>query len=543
MKFSFKNKAAAYVPALAAAAVLSLSSCSDSFLDRDPNGYQITEDQLNEAMKWNTKVMLGEMQGISTNLIQWRAGGTTDQDDFGQKSVDIATDIMAGDIVYPYENTYGWFRDDCRLSSADLNGRQAQTNWYYYYKVINSANFVLGTAGSDVVEPENAQNKLYFAQAKTARGFAYYKLATLYSKGYDLEKDKKRLPVYREQSSTYAAPQTIDSVYRQAIFDFTGAIKAYENAAAAGVSQSGIDQPSIAVAYTLLAYTYLDMGRYAEAEDAAAKGIAAAEKAGKRILKKSELYNGFNSVSTPDWMWGMDITAENTGGLCTFWGMMDLFTYSYTFAGDFKVMNQDLFLSMGDNDARAKWFYGFNEAGGQPAAKLLMPINKFYSASGAAAAGRDATTGTVNLYAYDDKGNPKSYNGGGDRNWESDIHFMRIEEPYMIAAEAAARQGKLGEARTYLGAILAERDADAAAAIQTMSQADLLEEIYKNWRVEFWGEGKALQTIKRFKKSATRPANDYYNSIGTVNYDDDRFTFAVPNSELSTNPLMKDVDK
>ena len=81
-----------------AAALLSFSACSDSFLDRETDGSFITPDQLEESAKWNPKVLLGQTQGITTSLIRWQAGGTDSQSDFGQKSVDISTDLMSHDM-------------------------------------------------------------------------------------------------------------------------------------------------------------------------------------------------------------------------------------------------------------------------------------------------------------------------------------------------------------------------------------------------------------------------------------------------------------
>lgn len=56
-----KYKFLAYIPVMAAA-LLSFSACSDSFLDRETDGSFITPDQLEESAKWNPKVLLGQTQ-------------------------------------------------------------------------------------------------------------------------------------------------------------------------------------------------------------------------------------------------------------------------------------------------------------------------------------------------------------------------------------------------------------------------------------------------------------------------------------------------
>lgn len=518
-----KYKFLAYLPVMAAALV-SFSSCSEDFLDREPDGSYITPDQLEKSSGWNPKILLGETQGITSSLTRWKAGGSTNnQSDFGQKSIDIATDLITHDMVFSQGCSFGWFSSEAVGNAVTRTGTRTQLAWYNYYKVIDACNFTFTTTGSDEVEPENAENKLYYAEAKTARAFAYLQLETLYAGNYETDKDKKVLPIYREQSDTYHAPETNAKVYEQILFDLDGAIQAFQNAAAEDVTTGdAIDQPTIAVAYTLKAYAYLQMGDNAQAKANADLAIEAAKASGKSVLPQNRLNFGFNTINNDDWMWGVDITADNTGGLCTFWGMMDLYTYSYTGAGDWKVINSDLFNQIPETDARRNWFttspYYQRYAGTEMAPLCLLPTGKFHSAV------------TSNIM--------------GDRTWESDIHFMRIEECYLIAAEAEARQHNLTSACDYLKAILDNRDAAKAEAIYNMNEEELLNEIFFEWRVEMWGEGKSLMTFKRFKKDAQLTAeNDYYTEQNTIGYNSPKFIFRIPNQELQYNPLMKDAEQ
>lgn len=181
-----KYKFLAYIPVMAAA-LLSFSACSDSFLDRETDGSFITPDQLEESAKWNPKVLLGQTQGITTSLICWQAGGTDSQSDFGQKSVDISTDLMSHDMVMSRGSSYGYFISEAQGTAANKNN--TASNWYFYYKVIDASNFTFTTLGSDEIAPENASYKLYYAQAKTARAFAYSNLVNLFTGDYATYKD------------------------------------------------------------------------------------------------------------------------------------------------------------------------------------------------------------------------------------------------------------------------------------------------------------------------------------------------------------------
>lgn len=504
-----KYKFLAYIPVMAAA-LLSFSSCSEDFLDREPDGNYITTDQLEKAAKWNPKVLLGQTQGVTTSLIRWKAGGSDSQSDFGQKSVDISTDIIAHDIVFSNGtgSRYGYFREEAQGKATDKTS--TSTDWYFYYKVIDACNFTLSTLGSDEVEPENPQYKLYYAEAKAARAYAYYNLVTLFTSGdYATNKDQKVLPIYRTQSDKAHGPEPTSKVYDLILTDLEDALVAFANASSAsdGKIVPSIDQPSPAVAHTLKAYTYLQMGDYPAAKQSADNAIQISTAAGKKILTEDELNNGFNNVNNDNWLWGIDITADNTGGLCTFWSMMDYYTFGYTYAGDFKSINSTLYNQIPATDARRGWFHP----------SVLLPLGKFHSAV--------------------------STSAGGDRSWESDIHFMRVEECYLIAAEAEARQEHLTGACTYLKAILDNRDTATAETLSSMTQEQLLNEIFFNWRVEMWGEGKSLQTFKRFKKDIVCPANDKYGQLGTITAGSKSLIFAIPQQELNYNPLMKDANQ
>ena len=85
---------------------------------------------------------------------------------------------------------------------------------------------------------------------------------------------------------------------------------------------------------------------------------------------------------------------------------------------------------------------------------------------------------------------------------------MRVEVAYLIAAEAAFKRGSThaADAVNYLKQLCDERvldgkDAEYAAWLATLSGDALKDAIAYNWRVEMWGEGYALQTLRRLTKS------------------------------------------
>lgn len=214
-------------------------------------------------------------------------------------------------------------------------------------------------------------------------------------------------------------------------------------------------------------------------------------------------------------MWGLDLNKDNTMGLGTFWGHVDLFTYSYAAAGEPKQIDANLAAKIAEHDDDIRFFWFNIDGSTLPIPNYYYtPLNKFFDA------------GRI----------PQ-----GDRQWENDEVFMRVEEMYLIAAEGYARAGgpdHLDAAKEILAALLEQRDAATAAMVSDMSQDELLETIYYNWRVEMWGEGKGLLTMKRFQKTVTLGTNNLYHKNEQLSWDDERLTFTIPQREIANNPLL-----
>lgn len=473
-----------------------MASCTSDTLESEPQGY-INPEQIEASAKWNPNVMLGQSIGISYTSFVQGSGGTSDHDDFGQKSVDIATDLMSGDMVMA-ALSYGWFTADAKLQNNTKDRNRTYMIWRYYFQVIKAANAIFDAVGGDEKYPEG-ENLMYFGQAKVMRAYAYFNLVNLYARPYSESKSTKALPIYRSQLAPATVEySTVDEIYALILKDLDDAVYALE-----GQGREMKALPDEYVARGLRAYTYLQMGNYAKAAEDAKTVIESGE---YPIMTASDiLTSGFNSIKIGSWMWGIDLTVDNSPALPTFWGHVDYFTYSYAAAGAYKVIPDNLYVEIPATDLRKKWF--------NPSYKL-MPVGKF----------------------YDSARKPM-----GNRLWDNDEVYMRSEEMYLILAEASARDNDLVTAQQALGYLLAERDETTAATVAQMDQAALLDAIYYNWRVEMWGEGRGLMTMKRFKKTVTRGSNDATpNKNMSISYTDDRLYFQVPQNELNNNPNYKE---
>lgn len=481
------------------AAVLALSSCASSWLDQELTGGSLTQEEYNSM----SNVAVGTVKGIYASMYQYGGG----HDEFGQKCIDIATDLVSSDLAMAAK-AYGWFTTDAQRLTSYRTGYI----WVYYYDIVKNANAVLRSL--DHKTSLTDEEKGAYAQALTMRAYCYYNMANLYGpaagdvttpavygrkgKGpdYDL------VPIYHQDDTTAAGlPReqglsTLKQVREFVRQDLIEAIDLFEES---GYSRSSKLFVNADIARVFLAYNYLQMAWCQTEEDeltptacyeaAYNAAMEVIDGGAFQILKYDEvLTTGFVDVNHKSWMWGLNVTSENSTGLASFWGQMDVHTYSYAYAGALKGCDSELYAQIREDDKRKEWFDANNK---------YVPDWKFYDLN------RGVTADEI------------------DRDWKNDIVYMRIEEAYLIAAEAACRAGKISESKEVLGELLAERFEDASF-VDNLGAGELLKEIYMNWRIEMFAEGRALSTWKRFAADGS----DYALKNRGSNH------FAQPNEEM-----------
>lgn len=472
---------------------LSISACSESFLDEKPNGYT----QQSELEPSDIKSML---DGMYVTMFISGTGGTTNHDDFGQKSIDIATDVMSGDISMP-SNAYGWFTFADQLTGHTRTASSTARFWRYYFRLIKASNNVIDVLGGNDKVPAEYNSACYWAQAKALRSYAYYNLCQIYAGNYQENKASKVLPYYTSQSVEVAKGlSTLEQIATEVEKELTQAHEILLDSQFVRSSKVEIDSD---VAAGMLAYVKLYLGKYKDAADLSSEVIANFPQ-----LSLAEVTTtGFcDQGKMKDWIWAVDVTKENTGSLVTFWGHMDYYTYSYAYAGNSKAVNSLLFAQIPTTDARRGWF----------SASSGRPLGKFYSPAAKA-------TNTP----------------GGDREWLNDLCFMRSAEMLLINSEANLALGKSSDAKLSLKKLLDQRDLTVAATVDAMTDTQLDAEIYKNWRVEMWGEGKGLQTMKRYKKTVNRGSRALSYKNADILYSDSRLVYSIPEVEYVNNPNLK----
>lgn len=490
---------------LATGLILSINSCSSDLLDNSgvPGTSQptqfITSSQLEEASNTNLGIPAAFVGGIYSQMIQTGTGGTTNHDDFGQKGYDIFGDMLSGDMALSV-SSYGWYRSDITEFQAPLDYTRSRNRmvWRYYYRVVRSANTVIANLGGNDVVPELPESKYAMGQAKAMRAHSYFYLTQYFQKEY--KAGEAILPLYTEAIGVNLPKSPASEVYDLMENDLTQAITLLD-----GFNRSAKNEVNQDVAKGLLAYVLgAKGGRDAEVASLTQEVIDAGA---FTPLSTAELTGGFTDVASTSWMWGIDITENNGLDLISWWGQIDTFSYSYAWAGDYKAIDKSLFDAIPANDARKAQFYNSPGAG-----RYLQPLFKFYASE---VVGGEFTTATA------------------------DYVYMRVEEMYLMNAEANARSGNDAGARTSLKAVLANRIADASY-IDGLSGQALQDEVYLQTRIELWGEGKSFLAMKRNKATTKRGAN-HLSFVGVaIPYNDERMQFEIPLDEIQNNPFITD---
>lgn len=526
-----------YMLAVAAVMML-LNSCAASWLEQEPQGSSMTQRQYEEK----DDVLSGSVLGIYSMMYQY--GG--DHDVFGYRSIDMYGDFTCGDMGMS-SFSYGWFQTDEMGHSYQ---RRAYL-WAYYYDIIRLCNKAMNVAEKEVgkgyhTDDEVKANPTIFqciAQILAMRGWAYANLQKWFcytpdqimAAGYTMD-DMMSIPIYTqevtEDDSSLGNPlSSAADVYRRAEEDLTDAIRYFDIIEPMGYIRTIKQEMNADVARVVLAYSYLNKGDYDMAAKYAEEFI---DNTNATILPQNDvLTTGFANIDSKNWIWGQDVTVETTTSLASFFGQVDVFSYSYAWAGDVKGIDANLYKDITDKhawDIRKNWWNNLydNKRGYQYA-----PDGKFYSPSIKQQVGYTRAPKSTEI----------------DRDWLCDAVFMRAEVAYLIAAEAECRLGNNFKSTRYLRAITDERQngsGDYNAWKATLADNDvLLEEIRYNWRVELWGEGYGLQTFRRFGLQVKLGEN-HKRSNKDLNPNDPsqarQYTFQIPTGELYYNPYLRDAE-
>lgn len=508
---------------------LALSSC----LNQYPEGGVLLEDQY----KTLSDRLEGSLRGIYSKMYEYGGHGT-----FGQRSIDMYGDFQCGDMAMKKSN-YGWFEN---YERGYYYNYARSYIWSYYYEIIHLANLCDKAIENDIDSinqimadgrtPDDvmALNGYCYGQILAMRGWAYAGLVNVYSDARDASTTDldqvDALPIYTGKDlDTLGAPlSTVAEVYDRIYEDLSEAIALLDYYGKYNARESKLNVDAD-VARVILAYAMLNRGDKNEIIADGKNCYTIAQELADEVIPKYPILKfeeltttGFSDVNAANWMWGEDVTVENTTALGSFFGQVDIHTYGYAAAGDTKGIDSKLYDEIVATgwDARKNWFRSGSQS------FPYCPDGKFYNPK---------TKHVTDLTKV-------------DRDWLCDNIFMRVEVAYLIAAEAAWNNGE--DAVHYLTALCEQRHDTTAAAIEAynnwvsnLSGSDAIKKaLVYNWRVEMWGEGYGLQTLRRLAKTTTLGKNHLTRADKEISIDDpstaEQFMCEIPTSEIRYNPTL-----
>lgn len=481
--------------AFAAAALLSFAACSE--IDEiKPAGGTLLESQLQETNVADPSKALASFNGLFTYLGAPNnpLGGSTRPDCYSFIMITFCDDLEGADIWIP-DNNYNWFSVCGELSSRNANYRNPGVRYKSPYDLIGLCNTFIKSYPADVEDPEILA---MIAQAYALRAFAYQRLAINFQFGPTIAPEAPCVPLVTPETEDFTnnPRATTAKVYEQIINDLDFAVMHLE----------GYDRPSKArinkaVALGLRARAYLAMGEWAKADADASAAIteATAENIKPKTAAeiKTSLKDGtaFADISEKDWMWGYDMTS--------------VVAASYAYA------------------TSSSWLRSFSANGYSPACQAYSCVNTLLYDKIPATDVRkqwwvDADLKSDMLDGVTWNGNPDvanyvetdvkmkfipytnvkfGCNPIGTTTNEEDFPFMRIDEMYLIQAEAKEHVAAGTGAPILTNYVKTYRD---PAYDITGRGLTTLNEIWFQRRVELWGEGFFTFDLKRLGKNLVR---------------------------------------
>jgi hypothetical protein len=491
-----------------------MTSATSCIREIDPQTSYATVDQVgnapgafNNAVDAITATLTGQFVYSPSNEYLY---------DLGIPAFYLERDIMGQDIVYPYQNWYTYWYTSQYLGPSY---RFSQLPWTYYYGWIKSCNEVISMAGEQPSDKQKAGAGIAYAM----RAYFYMDLARMYcQKPYAVDKNDVTVPIVNETKSvadlTTNPRATNEEIWQFILSDLD---KAEEYLA--GYKRTNILTPDQSVAYGLKARAYLEMEDWANAEK-----YAKLAQNGYTIMTADEYTDWETGFNTPNgaWMLGMQYKSDDPQILRndadSSWGSLMCIEinpkvsgcgYAANYGQPFCI-DRHLYETIPATDCRKKCYIDF-EIDNLPTDAAKVEALSVYSNhpdwllnTGKTAAGR----GYIGVGGLPLKFRTAGGEAGRDNQYVGfvvAVPMMRVEEMYLIEAEAAGMQSE-ERGKQLLTAFAKTRDANyeygthGSEAYYNGSTGQFRNEVWWQRRVELWGEGFATFDIKRLQKGIIR---------------------------------------
>jgi len=474
--------------AIACAALLGIgfAGCKKSYLDTTPSDQIAASDMFKTTSSAYTA-----LNGMHAYMNESYTISTAHAD-FGAKAMDLFSDVMGTDMVCT-NSGYDWMSYHYTYFATGYSIYwMGNIPWIFYYKVINNANNILDNI--DAADgPEEEKNDIK-GQAYAYRAWAYLNLVQFYQFTYRQGSSAPGVPVYIHATKPEDSGNprgTLQQNFDLMLSDCENAVKLLDDA----IIHPEKSHISAATAHGIYARVALEMGKWDIAQKQAE--IAAQD---YPLMPPTEYTRGFNNANNVEWMWASSLSAEQytAQSIICFFSHVDQDCPGYASVGATRSITKALYDMIPDSDIRKQVFNSSNRV-----------QEKFHVAD---------PTGFV-----------------------ADNLFMRSSEMYLIQAEASWYLNNFTDAKTALEDLVTSRDPSYVAPSATDST--LLKEIWKQRRIELWGEGFGYRDMKRQMLGLHRPTGAGNHSPGVaslINADksDPNLIMKIPQTEIDANDAL-----
>lgn len=527
-----------YILASAALTALALSACED--MDTTPNGGWVTEDQKTEVYNNDPDRGVSGINGAFMKMNALMANKSSigsAHNDFGYPSIMLFTDANGEDAVSTVIG-YNWFSHEVRFTDRSISIYIQQMVWQDFYSYIDAANNVIVSFDPSSTVADDMFN---LAQGYFIRAFCYFQMAQMYQFTYVGHEDSPCVPIVTDENRADYADNggkrsTVKEVYDLVYSDIDIAIEKLAAALKLGKVRSGNYLVDLATAYGLRARVNLVTRNWAAALSDANNAIANSTAKPATISDLSAPY--FSDINEGDWMWGLDVAETDetvTSGIVNWISMIGSLNYGYAnYSGGFRI-SRKLFASIPDTDVRKGWW--LNEDG---EAQHVAGSDTINHITGTLASGCEEYFECKLSEAYAPFTNVKfaPYKSvAGTTTNANDVPLMRIEEMYLIKAEAELMTGADGLA-TLTDFIKTYRDPE-----YSYSGSNVHEEIWRQRRVELWGEGMSWFDMMRLGVGIDRRntgVEDLY--VFKMEANDTKLLWQIPETEVEANAALSEAD-
>lgn len=511
---------------LFAAAVVSAPILTGCIEETFPESGSATSEQIGAS----ATALEASVNGIPSQMVQaYLVGKGTrlNETDLAYPGLMLVQSNLLGDIV-PADYGYNWWWSYNGDYNMGNNTYYSYLPWFTCYQFIKSANDVIASVDINA-EGISSEMKGYAGIAYATRAFAYYHLMLLYEPMDNIYTDCSNVlgltaPIVRETTTNDEAKNNPRATHDEMVSFILSDLDIAENAFA-NFTPSEKTFPGLAAVYGMKARVYMWDEDYANAADYARRAI---DTCGGQPMTASEWLNpttAFNTA-TSGWIWYLHPTPDNMGNLANFighiasensWGYAELYM---------PMINRSLYDEIAYTDFRKQaWLDPDRSAFDY---QLLRTDADWHNNA----------PDYLSLKFRCNAGNTGQYTIGA----EVDIPVMRVEEMYLIEAEAiGASQGVAAGVAKLNSFMQGYRQPDYNFNTSDLRTFQL--EVLKQMRIEFWGEGVAFPAAKRLKP-------DIIQNYDGTNYVDDHlkintrggkpnWTLVIPYQEVDANVALQ----